>query len=108
VQQQEAIPMAERDAVQADPQHYTVAAEDDRVRVLRARYGAGEKSDMHAHPAVVAIFVTAAHARFSLEDGSTEEAQGQAGDTLLMPATNHSVENLGTEPFEVILVELKG
>jgi hypothetical protein len=31
--------MAERDAVQADPKHYTVEAEDDRARVLRIRYG---------------------------------------------------------------------
>jgi hypothetical protein len=31
--------MVERDAVQADPKHYTVEAEDDRVRVLRIRYG---------------------------------------------------------------------
>ena len=40
--------MPERDAVQADPQHYTVELEDDRVRVLRARYGPGEKSVPHS------------------------------------------------------------
>lgn len=100
--------MAERDAVQADPGHYTVAAEDDQVRVLRARYGGGERSDLHTHPAVVAIFMTDVHVRFSLSDGSTQEAQGKAGEVLLMPAMTHAVENLAREPFEVVLVERKG
>src|SRR5438045_8134810 len=99
--------MAERDAVQADPRHCTVEAEDDRVRVLRVRYGGGEKSVMHAHPAAVAIFLTEGHIRFANQDGSTQDVQGQAGDALLMPATTHLPENLAGQPLEAILVELK-
>ena len=57
--------MAEPDAVQADPKHYTVEAEDDRVRVLRVHYGGGEKSVPHSHPAHVAIFLTDANVRFN-------------------------------------------
>jgi len=100
--------MAHQDAVEAAPEHYTVEAEDERVRVLRARYRSGDKSILHVHPALVAIFMTDAHARFATANGSPQEAQGKAGDILLMPATTHTVENLGSEPFEVILVELKG
>jgi quercetin dioxygenase-like cupin family protein len=99
--------MAERDAVQADPKHYTVEAEDDRARVLRIRYGAGERSVTHSHPAGVAVFVTDAHVRFNDQSGGPQEAQGKAGDVLLMPATTHEPENLGRQPFEVILVEFK-
>ena len=100
--------MAERDAVQADPQHYTIEAEDDRVRVLRVRYGAGERSVLHSHPALAAIFLTDAHVRFNDQGGGPQEAQGKAGEVVLMPATTHQPENLGGRPFEVILVELKG
>ena len=100
--------MAERDAVQADPRHYAVEAEDDRVRVLRIRYGGGEKSVLHSHPGGVAIFLTDGHVRFNDQGGGPQEAQAKAGEVVLMPATTHQPENLAGQPFEVILVELKG
>jgi len=100
--------MAEPDAVQADPKHYTVEAEDPRVRVLRVRYGGGEKSIMHAHPAGVAIFLTDGHVRFNDQAAGPQEVQGKAGQVVLMPATTHQPENLAGQSFEVILVELKG
>jgi quercetin dioxygenase-like cupin family protein len=99
--------MAERDAVQADPKHYTVETEDDRARVLRIRYGAGERSVIHSHPGGVAIFLTDAYVRFNDQSGGPQEAQGKAGDVMLMPATTHEPETLGGQAFEVILVELK-
>ena len=100
--------MPDRDAVQADPQHYTVEAENERVRVLRVRYGAGEQSVPHSHPALVAVFLTDAHVRFNQQEEGPPEAQAQAGQVVLMPGTTHQPENLGGQPFEVILVELKG
>ena len=100
--------MAEPDAVQADPKHYTVEAEDDRVRVLRVRYGGGEKSVPHTHQAHVAVFLTDAHVRFNDQSGGPREAQGKAGMVVQLPATTHQPENLAGQPFEVILVELKG
>jgi quercetin dioxygenase-like cupin family protein len=100
--------MAGPDAVQADPKHYTVESEDDRVRVLRIRYGAGEKSVMHTHPAVVVVPLTDVDFRFHLEDGTTQELQVKAGEVQLMPATTHLPENVARQPFEAILVELKG
>ena len=100
--------MAEPDAVQADPKHYTVEAEDDRVRVLRVRYGGGEKSVPHTHPAHAAIFLTDAQIRFNDQGGGPQEAQVKAGQVVLLPATTHQPENLAGQPLEAILVELKG
>ncbi len=100
--------MAEPDAVQADPKHYTVEAEDDRVRVLRVRYGGGEKSVPHTHPAHAAIFLTDAQIRFNDQGGGPQEAQAKAGQVVLLPATTHQPENLAGQPLEAILVELKG
>jgi hypothetical protein len=40
------------DPVKVDPKHYKVEFENDRVRVLRIRYGAGEKSVMHRPPGI--------------------------------------------------------
>jgi hypothetical protein len=43
------------DAVTADAKHYTVEFENDIVRVLRVKIGAGEAAPAHAHPAYCAI-----------------------------------------------------
>jgi quercetin dioxygenase-like cupin family protein len=62
--------------------------------VLRVRYGAGQKSVPHSHPAVAVIFLTDGHFRFNDQGGGPPEAQGKAGDVMLMPATTHQPENL--------------
>ena len=97
----------ELDAVTVDPAHYTTEAEDDRVRIVRARYGPGEKSQMHSHPDLVAVFVTEGDVRFTFPDGTSEDSHATAGQVLLMPATTHLPENTGSMPLEVLLVEFK-
>ena len=95
------------DPVVVDSKHYTVEMEDERVRVLRINYGPGEKSVMHGHPASVAICLADAHVRFTMPDGTTEEMHAKAGEVLPTPAGDHLPENIGTRPFEIVLVELK-
>ena len=95
------------DAVMADPEHYTVEFENDLLRVARIRYGAGEASVMHAHPAGCAVFLTEQSVQFTLPDGTVEEALGQPGDVTCSDASVHLPENTGDTPFELIFVELK-
>ncbi len=95
------------DAVIADPEHYTVEFENDRVRVIRIKYGPGEKSVMHTHGPHVAIFLTDNTVRMTLPDGTSSEVTGEAGATLWGDAEEHLPENLSDEPVEVVLVELK-
>ena len=98
----------QQDPVSVDPKHYTVELENDRLRVVRIRYGAGEKSEMHSHPESVIVFMTDAAARFSYPDGNSEEITGKAGQVMSLPATTHLPENVGDKPFEVIQIELVG
>jgi quercetin dioxygenase-like cupin family protein len=95
------------DAVKADPQHYTVEFENDRVRVIRIKYGPSEKSVMHTHGPHEAIFLTDNTVRMTLPDGTSSEVTGEAGATLWTDADEHLPENLSDKPFELILVELK-
>ncbi len=95
------------DAVIADPQHYTVDFENDRVRVIRIKYGPGEKSVMHTHSPNVTILLTDNTVRFTLPDGTSSEVTGEAGGAQWRDAEEHLPENLGDEPLEVVLVELK-
>ena len=95
------------DPTEVDADHYTTEFENDQVRLVRIKYGPGEESVMHYHPDSVAVFLTPHHVQFQAEDGTTEEAQIEAGQHLFDPAGNHLPKNLGQEPLELVLVELK-
>jgi quercetin dioxygenase-like cupin family protein len=103
-----AISAYAQDAVAVDTKHYKVELENDQVRVLRIRYGPGEKSVMHQHPATIAVFLTDARAKFTTADGKSQEREIKAGATLWGDTDKHLPENTGAKPFELILVELKG
>ena len=47
---------AGQDPAIVDSRHYKVEFENEKVRVLRIKYGPGEKSVMHGHPPSVAMF----------------------------------------------------
>jgi quercetin dioxygenase-like cupin family protein len=85
-----------------------VEHEDTKVRVLRIKYDAGEKSVMHGHPALIGVMLTDGKIRFTYPDGNSEEVTVTAGQVLAFPATEHLPENIGDKPFEVVAVELKG
>jgi quercetin dioxygenase-like cupin family protein len=103
-----AVPSAlAQDATKVDPQHYKVEFENSRVRVVRAKYGPHEKSVMHSHPDLVAIFLTDGRVKFTYPGGKTEERETKAGTALFTPAVRHLPENITDGDMEVILVELK-
>jgi beta-alanine degradation protein BauB len=103
-----AVPSAlAQDAAKVDSQHYKIESENSRVRVLRVKYGPHEKSVMHSHPDLVAIFQTDGRVKFTYPGGKTEEREMKAGQTLFTPAVTHLPENLSDSDMEIILVELK-
>jgi quercetin dioxygenase-like cupin family protein len=96
------------DPVKVDARHYNVEFENDRVRVIRIKYKAGEKSVMHSHPESVAVFLTDADAKFTYPDGKSEDIKAKAGSVQHMDAFTHLPENTSKKSFEVIQIELKG
>jgi len=102
-----AIPVIAQDATKVDPNHYKVESENARVRVVRAKYGPHEKSVMHSHPDLVAIFLTDGRVKFTYPGGKTEERDMKAGTALFTPAVKHLPENITDSDMEIILVELK-
>ena len=95
------------DAIQVAPDSYKVVDENDRVRILEYRGGPGAKTEMHSHPDLVPIPVTAGKFKFGTPDGQTFEAELDAGQAMFFPAQDHSTENIGDTEGHVILVELK-
>lgn len=96
-----------QDAVKADPKHYKVEFENDKVRVLRITYGPHEKSVMHSHPEGVVVVLSDAKGKFTLPNGKTEVNTMKAGSVLWTPASAHQPENLGDKSFEIIQIEMK-
>ena len=95
------------DAVVADPKHYTVEFENDKVRVIRIKYGPGEKSVMHTHGPNVAVMLTENATRMTFSDGTTDEGTSKIGEVQWSDAEEHLPENLSDKPLEVVIVELK-
>lgn len=97
-----------KDPIEVDPKHYQVEFENERVRVLRLRFGPGGKSIMHGHPPGVVVILTDCDFRFNLPQGKQQEIMGKAGQVILFEEPfEHVSENLSDKPFEAIFVELK-
>ncbi|HET9216698.1 MAG TPA: hypothetical protein VFR18_06950 [Terriglobia bacterium] len=94
------------DAVTADPKHYSVSFENDLVRLLRVRYGAGETSVMHRHPASCAVFLTDQTFNFTLPDGTTAPASVPEGALGCSDANVHLPANIARDA-EFIMIEFK-
>ena len=101
------VSLRAQDAAKVDSKHYTVAFENDQVRVLKVHYGPGEKSSMHSHPNAVAVFLSDAKGKFNFPDGTTKDINPKAGDAIWNDAVVHLPENVGDKPFDVVVIELK-
>ncbi|MDX1389100.1 MAG: hypothetical protein R3344_07915, partial [Acidobacteriota bacterium] len=94
------------DPTEVDAGHYKVEFENDRVRVLRIKYGPGETSVMHYHPNNIAVFLTDLDVKMKSPGGTEQEVMTAAGTHMFAPPEHHLPTN-GEGPLEVILVELK-
>ena len=95
------------DATDVDPKHYKVEFENDYVRVIRIKYGPGEKSVMHDHSDGVVVFLNDQEAKFNFPNGETVNASSKAGQVMWAPSVKHLPENIGNETLELIQVEIK-
>jgi hypothetical protein len=94
------------DAVTADPDHYSISFENELVRLLRVRYGPGDRSVMHTHSANCTVFLTDQTFNFTLPDGETSPASVPEGALGCGDGNVHLPENIA-EAAEFIMVEFK-
>jgi hypothetical protein len=92
-----------QDAVTADSKHYTVEFENDIVRVLRVRLGAGDSTPRHTHSAYCAIELSDS----SLKEGDGPTSESKAGQVFCGDALAHAPRNVGKALAESIVVEFK-
>lgn len=96
-----------KDAVTVAPHMYKVITENDRVRILNVHSQPGVTTEMHTHPAQVAIAIVDSKFKFTTPNGQTMEAELKAGQAMYLDPIEHATEITGAAASHVILVELK-
>jgi beta-alanine degradation protein BauB len=89
------------------PTMYKQLLDNPRVRVMEVTFQPGEKIGRHSHPDHYVYVVSAGKLRISKPDGSSVDADLQAGQVMWIPAETHWAENTGTTVVKLVVNELK-
>jgi hypothetical protein len=88
-------PVTPLDPVTVDPQRYSVAFENESVRVLRVRFGPNEKGARHEHILNRVVFYM------------NDQPNAKTDDVRMSGAATHVETNESTQRAERIAVEIK-
>ena len=91
----------------AGPLHAAVRLDNDRVRATHIVLGPYERTPMHDVTERVVVWLTDAHLRDSLANGTIVSEEHHAGDVSWVPAQRHAGTNLSSSAIEFIAVEIK-
>jgi hypothetical protein len=91
----------------AHSEHCKVELENDRMRILRFKYSPGETYIMRGRPSMIGIFVGNASFRLTYPNGTSKQVIATPGQIMEFDGMDHFGENIGSEPFELLAVELK-
>ena len=94
------------DPVTTNPELYSVAFENDRVRVLRYHDHPGDRTQRHRHPDSVMITASTFERRLRHDDRSIDVTI-PGGEVRWLDAQEHSGENIGSTDTLTFFVELK-
>jgi hypothetical protein len=88
---------------------YTVAFENDKIRILELRMEPGAKTAPHGHPDMAVVMVNGGTFRFGGPHASSTPADLEipSGTVSFQPADEHTTENIGGTAVHGFLIELK-
>jgi len=96
-----------RDAWTADPKHYKLELENDRMRVLRLKLKADEAVPVHDDRDALWVCIKECHIRLARPGGRSQDLHMQAGESRWVYAEARSEKNLSSEPLEMLVIEAK-
>src|SRR5262249_40251590 len=106
-----ALDLPDTDAVKIHDPNMTVVLENSYVRVLSVKVPPGDKEPWHTHtwPAVVVYFRLPPSQRWTADGKKTPRAELKEMQVTYDPNGQplHSIENLGTVPYQAYRVEFK-
>jgi hypothetical protein len=96
-----------KDALAADPKHYKLDFENDRMRVLRLTLKSDEAVPVHDDRDALFVCLKECHLRLTLPGGRSQDIHLQAGESRWLYGDTRSEKNLGTQPLEMLIIETK-
>src|SRR5512136_1028671 len=100
------LPKKENDALMAASNVYKFLNENDRVRVLEAKFKPGDVAKMHHHPDHMVYALN--NGKMSLTSGGkTQEMEIKEGSVIFLDAQDHEAKNVGRTTLDLLVVELK-
>jgi beta-alanine degradation protein BauB len=97
----------ELDALQAAPENYYLALENDKVRAFNVHFNPGEKTPMHTHPNHVIFPLNDGRMRITNPDGSSRDMELKAQQAAWSKPETHTAENIGANEMSMFVVELR-
>jgi uncharacterized RmlC-like cupin family protein len=96
------------DPLKVDPGHYTLEFENPQVRLLRVRIPPHGVAPMHEHSTDrVTVYLTDQNFQTKDSTGKVATVEHKAGDVAWGTPIEHSEQNLSSQPFEAVTVEIK-
>lgn len=96
-----------KDALEADPKHYKLELENERMRVLRLTLKPDEVSPVHDDRDALFVCLKECHIRLTRPGGRGQDIRMQAGESRWIYADTRSERNLSTRPLELLVIETK-
>jgi hypothetical protein len=101
-----------KDALEADPKHYKLELENDRMRVLRLTLKADEVASVHDDRDALIVCIAAGsdkacHLRLTRPGGRGQDIHMQAGESRWIYADTRSEKNIGPQLLEMLVIEPK-
>ena len=95
------------DPVTVDPQHYKEQPSVDGKRVLRVKFGPGEKGRLQAEPERLIVCLSSVDVKMNREDGQRDRNRFMClpGAVMHLPAGKHQLENLTDHVIEFVILE---
>jgi hypothetical protein len=104
-----ALPNPKMDPVVIDPEHNILVLDNEQIRVFRSwrEPGATEKLHEHVGKGRIAVLLTGLDATVKTNDGAVTVSRAGPGDVLWSGPVIHATTNLGSQRFEMLIVEVK-
>lgn len=94
------------DAITASPDIYEFMGSDPKVKVLLATWKPGQRDEFHGHPATTLYAITDIQGNLYDADDKATPFTMKAGEARFEdPVKEHSFENTGPSPAQMLIVE---
>jgi hypothetical protein len=100
--------ISDHDPLKVDPAHYKLEFDNPQVRVLRIKVQPHASVPLHTYATDhVTIFLTDQNFHIKDSAGKMETAEHKAGDVVWETPATQTEQNIGPQPFEAVIVEIK-